>query len=375
VGVFTLLLVPLLIIIISITVSGRTGQSPAPPPAVQGGVVVNTWWGGTTSAALEALREGMCALDAAQAACAATELSMAFGDRTVGPDGSPDTSGETTLDALLQEGESLHVGAVAYLRRVPSAIRAARAVMRFTTHSLLAGDGAAALAISLGGQAESTLTGNVSARMYADWRAAACQPNFYDPGAVVGATEGCGPYAPAEGLGRALGAHEPWASLGDHDTVGVCVRDAAGGLAVGVSSNGANHKIAGRVGDAPVPGAGGYADARFGCAACTGDGDITMRFLPSYQAVEFMRGGLECVSAPRLGIPRSRSPSAQAACEAAVRRIMERVAEFSIGLVCLDKYGRTGAASHGWGGGQFAACSAAEASGSPPNCTRLTALR
>lgn len=35
-----------------------------------------------------------------------------------------------------------------------------------------------------------------------------------------------------------------------------------------------------RVGDAPLVGAGGYADGTVGAAACTGDGDIMMRFLP-----------------------------------------------------------------------------------------------
>lgn len=40
-----------------------------------------------------------------------------------------------------------------------------------------------------------------------------------------------------------------------------------------------------------VLGAGAYADQDVGGAAATGDGDIMMRFLPSYQAVEFMRQG------------------------------------------------------------------------------------
>ena len=48
-------------------------------------------------------------------------------------------------------------------------------------------------------------------------------------------------------------------------------------------------------------------------AAATGDGDITMRFLPAYQAVEFMRGGM--------------APGD--ACAAAVRRIMAYYDHFS----------------------------------------------
>ena len=58
-------------------------------------------------------------------------------------------------------------------------------------------------------------------------------------------------------------------------------------------------------------------------AAATGDGDITMRFLPAYQAVENMRNGM--------------TPAA--ACEAAVRRIMVYYADFELGLICLDVNG------------------------------------
>jgi isoaspartyl peptidase/L-asparaginase-like protein (Ntn-hydrolase superfamily) len=37
-----------------------------------------------------------------------------------------------------------------------------------------------------------------------------------------------------------------------------------------------------RVGDTPVAGAGAYVDNDVGGAAATGDGDIMMRFLPTY---------------------------------------------------------------------------------------------
>lgn len=35
-----------------------------------------------------------------------------------------------------------------------------------------------------------------------------------------------------------------------------------------------------RVGDSPIAGAGSYAENNVGAAACTGNGDIMMRFLP-----------------------------------------------------------------------------------------------
>jgi len=38
-----------------------------------------------------------------------------------------------------------------------------------------------------------------------------------------------------------------------------------------------------RVGDSPIAGAGNYVDKDVGGAACTGDGDVMLRFLPRYK--------------------------------------------------------------------------------------------
>ena len=46
------------------------------------------------------------------------------------------------------------------------------------------------------------------------------------------------------------------------------------------------------MGDSPIPGAGAYVDSNIGGAAATGDGDVMLRLLPSYAAVELMRQGL-----------------------------------------------------------------------------------
>lgn len=65
-----------------------------------------------------------------------------------------------------------------------------------------------------------------------------------------------------------------------HDTMGVLALDVHGHIAAGVSTNGLEYKIPGRLGDSPVAGAGSYADTTAGAAACTGVGDISLRFLP-----------------------------------------------------------------------------------------------
>lgn len=63
----------------------------------------------------------------------------------------------------------------------------------------------------------------------------------------------------------------------NHDTIGMVIIDQRGDLACGTTTNGVANKIAGRVGDSPVPGAGCYVENDVGGAAATGDGDVMMR--------------------------------------------------------------------------------------------------
>lgn len=59
-----------------------------------------------------------------------------------------------------------------------------------------------------------------------------------------------------------------------------------------------------RVGDSPMIGAGAYVDNEVGGAAATGDGDVMMRFLPSFVAVEAMRVGIKPRKAAQMAIRR-----------------------------------------------------------------------
>ena len=63
-----------------------------------------------------------------------------------------------------------------------------------------------------------------------------------------------------------------------------CMQDAGGHIAAATSTNGNCAKVAGRVGDAAIVGAGAYAVSGVGACGATGDGDVMMRFLPCYQA-------------------------------------------------------------------------------------------
>lgn len=78
-------------------------------------------------------------------------------------------------------------------------------------------------------------------------------------------------------------------------------------------------------------GAGAYADSKIGAAAATGDGDVMMRFLPSFLAVEFMRNGL----------------SPQVAGHRAIKRIQQYYPSFFGAIIVLNKNGDYGAACNG----------------------------
>lgn len=117
----------------------------------------------------------------------------------------------------------------------------------------------------------------------------------------------------------------------NHDTIGMIVVDLNGQVVAGTSTNGARNKIPGRVGDSPIPGSGAYADASVGAAAATGDGDVMMRFLPSFLAVELLRLGITPSEAGR----------------AALARIVKHYPSFQGGIVVATKDGIYGAACHG----------------------------
>ncbi|KAI0173780.1 asparaginase-domain-containing protein [Pestalotiopsis sp. NC0098] len=291
--------------------------------------VINTWSGpftaATDAAYLSLLNSTSStpALDAVELGCSTCEANQC--DGSVGYGGSPDESCETTLDALIIDGTTLDAGAVANLRRVRNAVGVARAVLEHTAHTLLAGDQATAFAAQ-NGFAEEDLSTPDSLAACEAWRAAACQPN-YRVAVSPDAAASCGPYQPLD-----VSNSSATAGQASHDTISMIAIDAAGGMAAATSTNGASHKVPGRVGDGPIVGSGSYVDGEVGGCGATGDGDIMMRFLPCYQAVESLRRGL----------------SPQEAADDAVARMVRRFPDISSGIVVVDKEGRHAGAGSGW---------------------------
>ena len=167
------------------------------------------------------------ALDAVQVAIASMEESGAL---NAGRGAVSDAHGQRLLDAMLMDGESQRIGAVAGVQRIRNPIVLARAVLDHTRHCLLIGSGAERFAALQG-----------LASVDDAWF---CAPP----------------------------PHQPVA----HGTVGAVALDAAGGLAAGTSTGGTTAKLAGRVGDSPLAGAGTWADDQCAISA-TGIGEYFIR--------------------------------------------------------------------------------------------------
>ncbi|XP_014770986.1 N(4)-(Beta-N-acetylglucosaminyl)-L-asparaginase [Octopus bimaculoides] len=300
-------------------------------------IVINTWPFITANAKAWSVinSKGTSALDAIEHGCSMCDLHRQCGS-SVGYGGSPDENGETTLDAMIMEGITHSVGAVADLRRVKSAISVARAVMKYTDHTLLVGDAATKFALQMGFK-ESDLHTNESIAVWKKWRSGKCQPNYWkdvepDP------RKHCGPYKPANRDNPLYKFHDPQNSPDisetNHDTIGMLVVDAKGNIAGGTTTNGMTHKIPGRVGDSPIVGAGAYVDNAVGGAVATGDGDVMMRFLPSFHTVLLMQEGLS----PREATRKALIP------------IIKKYPNFAGALVATTITGEYGAACHNFGG-------------------------
>jgi isoaspartyl peptidase/L-asparaginase-like protein (Ntn-hydrolase superfamily) len=280
------------------TKAGAAEPAP-PPPGAPVPTVIATWDYGLelVTAAQKALVAKKDLLDALEAGVNVVENDPKV--MSVGYGGLPNEDGVVQLDAAIMDGRTHKVGSVAAIERIKNPISVARKVMERTEHVLLVGAGANAFAKKLGFVEQELLT----AESRAAWQKA--KASF-------------------------------WKTLPEehHDTVCCIGMDARGDLATAVSTSGLPWKLAGRVGDSPIIGAGSYVDNEVGGACATGVGELTMRTCASFAIVERMRSGME--------------PTA--ACTVVLNQILKIAPEvrtntkMQLAFIALDKRGRVGAA-------------------------------
>ena len=306
-------------------------------------ITASTWpWTQPTETAWNELMDNDDSLNAVQAGCEWCEENPGGCDWSVGWGGSPDTNGETKLDALIMYGPTHDAGAVASMRDIKNAIGVARFVMHYTVHTMLVGQDATDFAVQMGFD-NTSLNGSRSWGIYQDYLNNDCQPNTWKN--VVNASR-CPPYEPipfnsSDFEFRDMFDDEymndvdvqngrEWTEM-DHDTIGVIAIDSKGYMSIGTSTNGATNKIPGRVGDSPIVGSGGYVEPGVGGCVATGNGDIMMRFAPCRAAVLYMKHGM----------------SVGDGCRAAMDDIVEYYPGVYASLVCMDANGNVDGSTSG----------------------------
>ena len=287
----------------------------------------------------EILAAGGSTLEAVVRGVNLVELDPA--DYTVGYGGLPNMEGVVQLDASVMHGPTRGAGAVASLEGVKTPSLVAVAVMRYTDHVLLVGDGARRFAREMGFEVDEELLTEESRRRFLEWRAQLSPEDDYLTPAESGEairsfSPELLPPPPAERQGM-LDSHDgirPWG------TINCNAVDANGDLSGVTTTSGLFFKMPGRVGDSPIIGAGLYTDNDVGSAGSTGRGEACIKVCGGHSVVENMRRGM------------SPTDACLEVCERVVRWTVERRLRsddgrpnFNVNFYAVNKRGEHGAAA------------------------------
>ncbi len=205
-------------------------------------------------------------------------------------------NGKAELDASIMDGRTGMAGAVAGATSIKNPVSAARLVMEKTNHVMLSGKGADDFAKKMGLKLVDPTYFITPLRLEA-WKKWKASP-------------------PAR--------NKPFrADKEKHGTVGAVALDQKGNLAAATSTGGMMGKMAGRIGDSPVIGAGTYANNNTCAVSATGQGEYFIRNVVAYDLSALME---------YRGMPIE---------EAARLIIMEKIANQKAagGLIAVDKDG------------------------------------
>ena len=244
------------------------------------------------------LQSGSSALDVVEGVVRILEDNPTF---NAGRGAHLNRAREVQLDASIMEGGDLEAGAVAAVKRVRHPVSLARMVLEASPHVLMVGAGAQRFASQRGMKLcrqRDLLVGRQLER-----------------------------YLKVRDGDVDLVAHEfdEQSSVVEFGTVGAVARDRTGRVAAATSTGGTQDKLAGRVGDSAVIGAGTYADDRAGAVSSTGWGEGILRVTLAKAASDQMAAGM---SPGRAG-------------QAAIRTLA-RVSG-KAGLILVDRRGRAAA--------------------------------
>lgn len=298
--------------------------------------------------AVEIMAAGGGTLEAVVRGVNIVELDPA--DYTVGYGGLPNMEGVVQLDASVMHGPTRGAGAVGALEGVRTPSLVAVAVMRYTDHVMLVGDGARRFAREMGFDADEELLTDGSRQRFLEWRAQLSpEDDYLTPDESGEPVRGFAPglLAPGDSVGvqGMLDSHDgmrPWG------TINCNAVDANGDISGVTTTSGLFFKAPGRVGDSPIIGAGLYTDNDIGSAGSTGRGEACIKVCGAHSAVENMRRGMSPTDAC-LDVCR------RVALWTVERRLLgaDGRPAFNVNFYAVNKRGEYGAAAL-WSGSRYA---------------------
>lgn len=204
------------------------------------------------------LSNGGSSLDAVQAAIVVMEDSPLF---NAGKGSVFNNDGKNEMDAAIMDGSNLKAGSVAGVHLIKNPVLAARAVMEKSEHVMLIGEGAEKFAKEKGLEI-------VDANY------------FYDEYRYQ-------QFLKAKEMQKIEMDHSDSVKTKNkpdkHGTVGAVAVDKNKNLAAATSTGGMTNKKYGRVGDAPIIGAGTYANNNSCAVSCTGHGEYFIRAVVAHE--------------------------------------------------------------------------------------------
>ncbi|BCQ25102.1 isoaspartyl peptidase/L-asparaginase [Caballeronia sp. NK8] len=221
------------------------------------------------SAAQRVLADGGSALDAVTEAVRLLEDCPLF---NAGHGAVFTAAGTHELDASVMDGATLEAGAISCVTRVKNPVLAARRVLDVSDHVMFTGPGAEAFAAAQGLEFVDPSYFYTEARHQQWLNARGTSGTMLDHDAMTKFAFSNDPRDPIDPI-------DPDKKFG---TVGAVALDANGHLAAATSTGGITNKQAGRVGDAPLIGAGCYANDATCAVSTTGTGEMFIRMLAAY---------------------------------------------------------------------------------------------
>jgi len=272
----------------------------------------------------DVLKKGGTSVQAVEAAIHVMEDSPLF---NAGKGAVFTNEGKNELDAAIMEGKTLKAGAVAGVTTIKNPISGAIAVMDQSAHVMMAGKGAELFAKEKGLEIVDPSYFHTESRYKALERAKEQEKTELDHNSK----EEDGAKGGRENKDLKKAPKTGYHSLEDliftegkkFGTVGCVALDKYGNLAAGTSTGGMTNKRYGRIGDAPIIGAGTYANNATCAVSATGHGEYFIRSVVAHDISALME---------YKGMPLT-----DAANEVVMKKLVERGGEG--GVIAVDRNG------------------------------------